>query len=611
VRIAEEPSIGYSIEMETTSSSMHIWKSKYRYGYGGPDQEQAIGDTWKRVAGAVAAIERQPAEWQRAFFDILSDYRFLPGGRILAGAGTAEHVTLFNCFVMGPIRDSLEGILGSLKEAAITMQQGGGIGCDFSGIRPAGLPARRSGTVASGPVSFMRLWDTLCDTLMGTSARRGAMMATLRCDHPDIEAFIDAKRSKHALSNFNLSVLITDEFMTAVASDAIWNLRFSAPKMIDKDNRPKRRSGNDASGRRIFHRQVSAKTLWQHIVAAAHSTGEPGVLFIDTVNRENNLYYCEEISATNPCGEIPLPSYGACNLGSLNLAAFVRRPFSNSAQLDTFALEETAHVAVRFLDDVIDISRFPLEAQAQQATGTRRIGLGITGLADMLVMLGLRYDSDAGRSAAADVMRNIRDVAYASSVELAKEKGAFPLLDKKKYLESAFVRRLPKTLQAGIAESGIRNSHLLAIAPAGTISLLAGNVSSGIEPIYAYEVEREIGDRSFKSQKFLLWDFAYKLWLDSAHAKTELPDFFALADSLPAQAHLQMQSKLQQFVDNAISKTVNLPQKATVHDVAEIYASAHRLGAKGCTVFRSGLERGQVLRRRDDLHCCHVDRESD
>ena len=595
MRIAENTAIWLLGEVQTSPFSNYIWTSKYRYTHADADQEKDIGDTWKRISSAAARVEREPTRWRHAFREILSGYRFLPGGRILAGAGTTERVTLFNCFVTGPIKDSLEGILGSLKEAALTMQQGGGIGCDFSGIRPAGLPARRSGTVASGPVSFMHLWDTLCDTLMGTSSRRGAMMATLRCDHPDIEAFIDAKRSEHALKNFNLSVLITDEFMNAVAADANWVLGFPTP----------------ACGRRHVHRQVSARVLWQHIVASAHSTGEPGVLFIDSINRENNLYYCEEISATNPCGEIPLPAYGACNLGSLNLPTFVSEPFSSNAGLDTQALEETARIAVRFLDDVIDISRFPLEAQARQATGTRRIGLGITGLADTLVMLGLHYDSDAGRRAAADVVRNIRDVAYAASIELAQEKGAFPLLDRKPYLRSAFIRRLPGPLRAGIAKTGIRNSHLLAIAPAGTISLLAGNVSSGIEPIYAYEVEREIRDRNLKSQRFLLRDFAYNLWLRSGRPRTELPDQFVLADSLPAQAHLAMQSDLQQFVDNAISKTVNLPQDATVDDVADIYTRAHRLGAKGCTVFRSGLQRGQVLRRRDELHCCHVDREAD
>ena len=597
--------------METSSLSTYIWKSKYRYGHGGADKERDIDDTWRRVSSAVAMIEEEPARWQRAFFEILSDYRFLPGGRILAGAGTTERVTLFNCFVMGLIQDSIEGILESLKETALTMQQGGGIGCDFSSIRPAGLPTRSCGAVASGPVSFMHLWDSLCDALMGTSARRGAMMATLRCDHPDIEAFIDAKQSKHALSNFNLSVLITDGFMNAVASDETWELGFPATGETGEDRIPDRAPATGATTLRKVHRQVSAKALWQRIVTSAHSTGEPGILFIDRINRENNLYYCEEISATNPCGEIPLPSYGACNLGSLNLATFVCEPFSSNAHLDTQALEETAGVAVRFLDNVIDISRFPLEAHARQAAGTRRIGLGITGLADMLAMLGLRYDSDAGRAAAAEVMQNIRDVAYATSVELAREKGAFPLLDKKKYLESAFIRRLPQALQMGIAEKGLRNSHLLAIAPAGTISLLAGNVSSGIEPIYALEGEREVRDRNSTSLRFLLRDFAYRLWLERGHAEKRLPEYFALSDSIPGEAHLEMQSTLQRFVDNAISKTVNLPQQATVDDVADTYTSAYRLGAKGCTVFRSGLKRGQVLRRRDELHCCHADREAD
>lgn len=597
--------------METTSFSTHIWKSKYRYGHGGPDQEQDICDTWKRVARAVAAIERQPGNWQRTFYNILSGYRFLPGGRILAGAGTAEHVTLFNCFVMGPIHDSIEGILGSLKEAALTMQQGGGIGCDFSNIRPAGLPACRSGRIASGPVSFMHLWNTLCETLTGTSARRGAMMATLRCDHPDIKAFIEAKRSTRTLSNFNLSVLITDEFMNAVALDEKWNLGFPAPGAASDNNELEQFSSADARNGWRVHRQISAKELWQQIIESAHETGEPGVLFIDSINRENNLYYCETISATNPCGEIPLPPYGACNLGSLNLTAFVRQPFSKNANLDTHALEETARIAVRFLDDVIDISRFPLRKQARQSNRTRRIGLGITGLADMLVMLGLHYDSDLGRAAAANAMQCVRDAAYAASIRLAEEKGAFPLLDKMKYLGSAFIGRLPEALQAGIARNGIRNSHLLAIAPAGTISLLAGNVSSGIEPIYAYEVEREIRDRSLKSQQFLLQDFAYSLWLDSERDETELPEYFTLADSLSAQAHLDMQSNLQQFVDSAISKTINLPRDTTLDDIADVYSRAHKLGVKGCTVFRSGLERGQVLRRRDELHCCHIDREAD
>ena len=576
--------------------SQHIWKSKYRYSNGPEIHDEDISDTWQRVASAVAAIEDDPDAWQRAFHEILVDYRFLPGGRILAGAGTEKRVTLFNCFVMGPLFDSIESIFDSLKETALTMQQGGGIGCDFSTLRPAGSRAVTSGTIASGPVSFMHIWDTLCETLLATSTRRGAMMATLRCDHPDIEAFVDAKRPEHALNNFNLSVLITDHFMQAVATDAEWELRFPPP---------------DTEGACETYRKLPARQLWQRILEAAHASAEPGVLFLDRINRENNLYYCERITATNPCGEIPLPPYGACDLGSINLTTLVCDPFTTRAKLDEIALRRTVCVAVRFLDNVIDVSHFPLERQARQAQGTRRIGLGITGLADALIMLGLHYDSDAGRALAANMMLLIRDAAYSTSIALSKEKGAFPFLDRQKYLQAPFIRRLPDALKSRIADRGIRNSHLLAIAPAGTISLLADNVSSGIEPIYALGAERDVLDSDLKLHEFAARDWAYALWLASGHKKSELPNYFVTADALSPRAHLEMQSCLQRFVDNAISKTVNLPESATVDDVAKVYSRAHELGMKGCTVFRPGARRGQVLRPRDESHCCHVDREAD
>lgn len=582
--------------MEMTPFSEHIWKTKYRYSQGSTIHDKGITDTWKRVAGAVAAIENDQDAWQQAFYDILSDYRFLPGGRILAGAGTGKRVTLFNCFVMGPILDSMESIFDSLKETALTMQQGGGIGCDFSTLRPAGSLAVTSGTIASGPVPFMHIWDALCETLLQTSTRRGAMMATLRCDHPDIEAFIDAKRQEDALNNFNLSVLVTDAFMRAVADNAEWELRFPA-----SDSPPVGNTG----------RKVPARKLWNRIVSAAHETAEPGVLFIDSINRQNNLYYCETISATNPCGEIPLPPYGACNLGSINLTAFVREPFTGKANLDELALRKTVGIAVRFLDNVIDVSHFPLERQVEQALSTRRIGLGITGLADTLVMLGLHYDSDAGRALAAGTMQLIRDTAYASSINLAKEKGAFPFLDRQRYLQAPFIRRLPDKLRFRIAEVGMRNSHLLAIAPTGTISLLADNISSGIEPIYALEAERDVRGSDLKLHQFTVRDRAYVLWLASEHKQADLPKYFITADALPPRAHLEMQSCLQPFVDNAISKTVNLSKHATVEDVADVFARAHSLGIKGCTVFRPGVLRGQVLRAREDSHCCDVDREAD
>ena len=391
-------------------------------------------------------------------------------------------------------------------------------------------------------------------------------------------------------------MLVTDRFMQAIGTDAEWELGFPPP---------------EAGGASETYRKLPARQLWQRILKAAHASAEPGVLFIDRINRENNLYYCEKITATNPCGEIPLPPYGACDLGSINLITFVRDPFTTSAKLDEIALRRTVGVAIRFLDNVIDVSHFPLQHQARQAQSTRRIGLGITGLADALVMLGLHYDSDAGRALAADTMRLIRDTAYSTSIDLAKEKGSFPLLDRQKFLQAPFIHRLPEALKSRIADIGLRNSHLLAIAPTGTISLLADNVSSGIEPIYALEAERDVLGSDLKMHKFAVRDRTYALWLARGHKKSALPDYFVTADALSPRAHLEMQSCLQRFVDNAISKTVNLPESATVDDVARVYLRAYELGMKGCTVFRPGALRGQVLRPRDESHCCHVDREAD
>lgn len=581
--------------MSLTPISEWTWNSKYRAFLNGGEPEADVRQTWHRVAQAVATAETDADRWQSEFNDILSDFLFLPGGRILAGAGTAKRVTLLNCFVSGPIPDSIGGILESLKETAVTMHQGGGIGCDFSTLRPRGAPAVMTGSVASGPLSFMHSWNSMCETLLATSSRRGAMMGTLRCDHPDIEAFIAAKREPGSLVNFNLSVLITDAFMQAVTDDEDWPLVFPPD------------AGNDKKVYKI----LGARELWQQIVRSAHETAEPGMLFIDRINRENNLHYCESICATNPCGEIPLPPYGACDLGSINLTALVRSPFTPNTEFDWRRLRDTANIAVRFLDDVIDISRFPLEQQAERARNTRRIGLGISGLADAMVMQGLEYDSDDGRNFAEKVLVTIRDTAYETSVELAREKGPFPLFDKNRYLDAPFIRRLPETLRARIAESGTRNSHLLAIAPAGTISLLAGNISSGIEPIYALEATREVHDRDAGTRRFSVRDCAYERWQQIADAKQDLPDVFVTADQLSAEAHLAMQARLQPYVDNAISKTVNLAPDAPINDVDAVFSEAYRSGLKGCTVFRPGARSGQVLRSRDESHCCHADREAD
>jgi ribonucleoside-diphosphate reductase alpha chain len=585
--------------MDTAELSRAVWLSKYCLSTEEGKSESRIGDTWRRVARAAACAESRPDDWAPRFEELLSGFRFLPGGRVLAGAGANRRVTLFNCFVAGRLDDSIDGILRALGETATTMQQGGGVGIDFSPLRPAGASTKRTGSTASGPVSFMALWDTLCATLLSTSARRGAMMGTLACDHPDIEAFVTAKHTPGALRNFNLSVLVSDEFMQAVAADRPWQLNF-----------PTRLLGSGETAGQAAA-TVSAQSIWRRIVESAHATAEPGMLFIDTINRENNLHYCEKISATNPCGEVPLPPFGCCDLGSINLAKFVQYPFTEDCRLDLDGIRRTAALAVRFLDNVIDVSEFPLPAQAEEARSTRRIGLGVTGLADALAMLGLRYSSEEGRQLAVALLEAIRDEAYAASIELARTKGAFPRLDHQRYLASPFIARLPKELRDDIAAHGIRNSHLLSIAPAGTISLLAGNVSGGIEPIYALEALRGIRGADGELHEHSVRDYAYNRWLAFSGSEHKLPDAFETATELSAAAHLDMQARLQPLVDNAISKTINLPGGASVDDVDGIFAAAHAAGIKGCTVYREGASVGQVLRRRPARHCCNTDREAD
>jgi ribonucleoside-diphosphate reductase alpha chain len=565
-----------------TELARFLWQARYRDPNAHPP-EKDIADTWRRVARAVASVERNPALWSETFLNALRDYRLLPGGRILAGAGTNRNVTLANCFVMGAIPDSLEGIFDALKAGALTIQHGGGVGYDFSTLRPAGTPAVASGRVASGPVSFMRVWDAMCDTLLSTSTRAVAMMATLRCDHPDIESFIDAKRAPDTLTHFNLSVLVNEAFMQAVSSDSSWPLVFPDPQGTEE----RVWSGSSEAVRCRIHRTVRAKDLWHRLCESAYDCAEPGVLFIDRINGENNLAYCENLSATNPCAETPLPEYGSCMLASLNLTAFVQRPFSPHARLNAGDLRETAQVAIRFLDDAIELSKYPLAEQLGEARRTRRVGLGITGLADALAMLGLSYNSEAGRSAAAEAMRVIRDAAYEASVELAFERGAFPAFDSERYLAQPFVKRLPERIRATIQRHGIRNSHLLAIAPAGSISLLAHNVSRGIEPIFGIETVHRLRDPNRGHRSFHVTDAAYSMWR-KLNPSGDRPVTFVDAESIEARDHLLMQAAVAPYVDGAIAKTVSLPRRAARSSIAEIFSTAHVLGLKGCTVFRSG-----------------------
>ena len=605
-----------------TSVSELIWDSRYRYREGDDVLDHCLTDSWRRVARAAASIENaDQADWEERFYHLLFDFHFLPAGRILAGAGTGHEVTLFNCFVMGSIDDSMEGIFEGLKEGAITMQQGGGVGYDFSTLRPQGSTAWRVGGIASGPLSFMGIWDSMCGTLLSTAARRGAMMGTLRCDHPDIEAFIDAKRGPGELHNFNLSVLIHDAFMQAVEEDAEWPLIFPAEGLSEVDYRHYPERVDAEWGGRVqsclVFRRLPARDLWQRIMRANYDTAEPGVLFIDRINRTDNLGYRETISATNPCGEIPLPAYGACNLGSINLARFIKEPFSKRASLDMAGIQAATVLAVRLLDNVIDLSHFPLEMQREQAQGSRRIGLGITGLADVLIMLGLHYGEEAGRQQAAEIMRAVCHGAYGASISLAREKGCFPFFDMPAYLQSPFIQSLPEDMRQDIEKTGLRNSHLTAIAPTGTISLLAGNVSSGIEPVFDFHYRRRIRDTEGKYHSHDLTDYALRHW-HHCHGDEPLPDYFVKAMDLAPEHHLAMQAALQPYVDNAISKTINVPEGIAFEAFQDLYEQAYGLELKGCTTYRPNPVRGEVLSQAEDeacaledVRCCGLDRELD
>ncbi len=609
----------------TAEISRRVWETKYRWREAGEARDATVEDSWRRVARALASVEKPDARatWEQRFYSILEGFRFVPGGRILAGAGTGHRVTLFNCFVMGAIVDSLDSIFDALKEGALTMQQGGGVGYDFSTLRPSGAPAVSVGVTASGPVSFMEIWDAMCATILSTGARRGAMMATLRCDHPDVEIFIRAKHDAAKLRHFNLSVQVTDAFMQAVKDDADWALVFPLrPGEVAEAGETVERvwSGSAAPVRCRVLRRVRARALWNDIMRATYDYAEPGVIFIDRVNAENNLWYAERIGATNPCGEIPLPPYGACDLGSINLTQFVRAPFTRAAAFDMAAIEETAAAATRLLDNVTDLSRFPLAPQREAARATRRLGLGITGLGDALIMLGLRYGSEDAARTAGEAMQRIAETAYRSSIELAREKGAFARLDREKHLQAKFIGRLPADIREGIARHGIRNSHLTAIAPTGTISLFANNVSSGLEPVYRFEYTRRVREADGSLREHRVQDAAYRLFRGMHGPDAALTPAFVTAGGIPPFLHLDMQAALQPWVDNAISKTVNVPPDFGFEQFRSLYDYAYKKGLKGCTTFRPNPITGQVLMDVDEpsktekataIHCCSTEREAD
>ena len=550
-----------------------IWDMKYRLkAADGTAIDGTVEDTWRRIARALAEVEADPAYWEEKFYHALEGFKYLPAGRITAGAGTGRSVTLFNCFVMGTVPDNMGGIFDALKEAALTMQQGGGIGYDFSTIRPRGAEVKGVAADASGPLSFMDVWDAMCRTIMSAGSRRGAMMATMRCDHPDVESFIEAKKDPARLRMFNLSVLITDAFMDAVKADAAWELQF---------------------GGKVY-KTVQARDLWNRIMRNTYDFAEPGVIFIDRINRMNNLNYCETIAATNPCGEQPLPPYGACLLGSINLATLVSAPFSAEAKLDPQALSDLVALAVRMMDNVVDASRFPLPEQAAEAQNKRRIGLGVTGLADALLMLGLRYGSVEAAAQTEAWMKAIARASYLASVDLAKEKGAFPLFDAEAYLASGTMMQMDEDVRAEIRTHGIRNALLTSIAPTGTISLYAGNVSSGIEPVFAYAYTRKVLQKDGSRTEEEVVDHAVRLWRDMK-GDAPLPDYFVNAQTLPPLDHVRMQAAAQKWIDSSISKTINCPEDISFDDFKEVYMAAWDQGCKGCTTYRPNAVTGSVL----------------
>jgi ribonucleoside-diphosphate reductase alpha chain len=552
--------------------SHDIWAAKYRFVRPDGTSEATLADTLDRVALAVAQAEHsdQRKFWQQQFRRIMDDLSFIPAGRILAGAGTGRAVTLFNCYVMGTLPDSIPGIFTGLMEAAQTLQQGGGIGHDFSTLRPKGARVVSVGADASGPLSFMDVWDTMCRTIMSAGARRGAMMGTLACDHPDIEAFVDAKRDAGRLRNFNVSVLVSDAFMRAVESDARWPLKFAG---------------------QVF-KTVGARDLWRRIMRTTYEVAEPGVIFIDRVNQLNPLSYCETIACTNPCGEQPLPPFGACLLGSLNLTKFVVNAFTPDAHVDVVRLQDVARVAIRFLDNVVDVSNYPLPQQASEAFAKRRLGLGVTGLANALFMCGLRYGGAGAVAATQNWMAALEAAALEASADLATEKGAFPRYDRDAYLATAYAAKLSQDQRQMIARKGLRNGLLTSVAPTGTISLLAGNVSSGVEPVFSLSQQRRILAADGSHRVEALDDFGYAQWRKTAGAAAT--GLVTMAE-LSADEHLAMQAAAQAHVDSSISKTINVPVDYSFEDFSSIYEKAWRLGLKGCTTFRPNAVTGSIL----------------
>ena len=578
--------------------SLDVLREKYL-----KDGETGAPDIYRRVARALASVEAEAdrALWEQRFFDNLQAGA-IGAGRIMSAAGTAIQATLINCFVQ-PVGDCIQGvddggypgIYEALREAAETMRRGGGVGYDFSRIRPRGAEVKATASLASGPCSYINVFDQSCATVESAGARRGAQMGVLRIDHPDVIEFITAKRTPGRWNNFNVSVGVSDAFMRALADDQPWDLVHRArpgPGLLAQGAHQR------ADGLWVY-RSLPARVLWDTVMRSTYDFAEPGILFLDHIQQDNNLRYCESIEATNPCGEQPLPPYGCCDLGPVILPRFVRHPFGFGG-LPTFdfeAFERVVALQVRALDNVLDLTFWPLPQQREEAAAKRRIGVGFTGMGNALAMLCVRYDRAEGRALAAKIAERMRDAAYTASVALAQEKGAFPKFDAEGYLaEGTFASRLPEALRAAIRTHGIRNSHLLSIAPTGTVSLaFADNASNGIEPPFSWMYRRKKREADGSTTDYAVEDHAWRLYRELGGDMAQLPEYFVSALAMPATDHLAMMATVQPFVDTAISKTVNVPAEFPYDDFKDLYRQAWRAQLKGLATYRPNAILGSVL----------------
>lgn len=564
-----------------------IFGTKYRW-----KDELQIDQIFSRVSRAICCATSEHKTKASDAFIAMSHGYFMPGGRILAGAGTPKRVTLMNCYVSPDILDSMEGIANALKVAMLTQQQGGGIGMDFSTLRPENSLLSRTGALASGPMPFMDLWDSMCRTIMSAGDRRGAMMGTMCDTHPDIIKFVTAKHDAVKLRMFNVSVLVSDAFMSAVEDDADWHLYFHEPSGKIKDQK----SFTDEDGRKQYvYRVLKARELWRTITESTYEYSEPGVIFIDRINDANNLQYCEDIHCTNPCGEQPLPANGTCNLAAINLARLVWEPFTKRAEFNWEVLEAVTRIAIRFLDGVIDVTHYPTAAQKKEELNKRRLGLGIAGLADAIAFLGLRYGSTDSIRITREVMRKIAITAYETSCKLAEKKKPFPLFDPTNYFNGFAGDKLPSQLIDRIHNKGIRNGVLMTIAPTGTTSILFGNLAGGGEPTFRHKAQRKVLQANGEYKSFVSYGYSARVWHNVKGEDVPYPAHMVTTEDLTVEEHLAVQGACQEWVDASVSKTINCPEDITFEDFQDIYRIAYERGCKGCTSYKPSETRGEVL----------------